>query len=407
MSVINQMLKDLDKRQQHNAQAMSPLVEDNGRSFRVYLLIAFALLVLVFSAWLALRYFDDFQSDHQVEVISEAATTSSGPSTQATSLEQTQALQAVAQAIDVEVSPPQNSQPSETPPAQPRTQLLQPNTVASEPKANTLNSSAQASSQNVKTAPAEAVAESVEQPAAAQTPAKVVAQSDTKASTVEEKPPVAAPKTEQAVANPPIAEGQLQIKPLELSVEQRVAMYKRRGFQALEQNQPSQARVEFSKALQLEHSAHEVREQLAALVYASGDLPRAVNLLEEGLQLQPQRSSFRLMLARIFVQQQQLTQALAYLEGASPEIAGHVDYYAMQAGLAQRLDRQQLALTSYQRLLRYEPSRARWWLGYAIANDKLANYAEALSAYRQAQLVGQLSANSSEFVASRITQLEQ
>jgi MSHA biogenesis protein MshN len=403
MSVINQMLKDLDKRQQHNAQAMSPLVEDNGRSFRVYLLIAFALLVLVFSAWLALRYFDDFQSDHQVEVISEAATTSSGSSSQATSLEQTQALQAVAQAIDVEVSPPQNNQPSETPP----TQSLQPSKAASEQKANTLNSSAQASSQNVKTAPAEAVAESVEQPAAAQTPAKVVAQSDTKASTVEEKPPVAAPETEQAVANPPIAEGELQIKPLELSVEQRVAMYKRRGFQALEQNQPSQARVEFSKALQLEHSAHEVREQLAALVYASGDLPRAVNLLEEGLQLQPQRSSFRLMLARIFVQQQQLTQALAYLEGASPEIAGHVDYYAMQAGLAQRLDRQQLALTSYQRLLRYEPSRARWWLGYAIANDKLANYAEALSAYRQAQMVGQLSANSSEFVASRIKQLEQ
>ncbi|GGA96114.1 tetratricopeptide repeat protein [Agarivorans gilvus] len=403
MSVINQMLKDLDKRQQHNAQAMSPLVEDNGRSFRVYLLIAFALLVLVFSAWLALRYFDDFQSDHQVEVISEAAKTSSGSSSQATSLEQTQALQAVAQAIDVEVSPPQNNQPSETPP----TQSLQPSKAASEPKANTLNSSAQASSQNVKTAPAEAVAESVEQPAAAQTPAKVVAQSDTKASTVEEKPPVAAPETEQAVANPPIAEGELQIKPLELSVEQRVAMYKRRGFQALEQNQPSQARVEFSKALQLEHSAHEVREQLAALVYASGDLPRAVNLLEEGLQLQPQRSSFRLMLARIFVQQQQLTQALAYLEGASPEIAGHVDYYAMQAGLAQRLDRQQLALTSYQRLLRYEPSRTRWWLGYAIANDKLANYAEALSAYRQAQLVGQLSANSSEFVASRIKQLEQ
>ncbi|WP_427980891.1 tetratricopeptide repeat protein [Agarivorans sp.] len=404
MSVINQMLKDLDKRQQHNAQAMSPLVEDNGRSFRFYLLIVFALLVLVFSAWFALRYFDDFESDNQVEVLNEAATTNSGSSAQATSLEQTQALQAVAQAIDVEVSPPQNSQPSETPPAQPQTQSLQPSTAANLPQANMVAPSEQVSSEAQETALPEAVAESIEPP---QTPAKVVAQSDTKISTVEEKPPVAAPETEQPLANPPIAEGELQIKPLELSVEQRVAMYKRRGFQALEQNQPSQARVEFSKALQLEHSAHEVREQLAALVYASGDLPRAVNLLEEGLQLQPLRSTFRLMLARIFVQQQQLTQALAYLEGASPEIAGHVDYYAMQAGLAQRLDRQQLALVSYQRLLRYEPRRARWWLGYAIANDKLANYAEALSAYRQAQLVGQLSANSSEFVVSRIKQLEQ
>jgi MSHA biogenesis protein MshN len=79
----------------------------------------------------------------------------------------------------------------------------------------------------------------------------------------------------------------------------------------------------------------------------------------------------------------------------------------MLAGLAQRLDKQELALTSYQKLVQHEPSRARWWLGYAIANDKLGSYQEALAAYQQAELMGQLSSNSRDFVVNRIRQLEQ
>ncbi len=402
MSVINQMLKDLDKRQQHNPQAISPLVEDSGRSIRAYLLIALVLLVLLFSAWLALRYFADFDWENRVEVINEPvnSNTERVVESEPPSQQQTQSLQAVAQAIDVEVSSPQVNHSKTEVQAQPSTESQQ-LAPASTPPPATIDALAQANSQRLE-----------EKPSLKNSPATTASvtnkpQAEAKPSMAEEPLSTVSTRAEDSVIQPSVAEGELQIKPLELSLEQRVAMYKRRGFQALEQNQPSQARVEFAKALQLEHQAHEVREQLAALVYASGDLARAVNLLEEGLQLQSQRSSFRLMLARIFVQQQQLPQALAYLEGATPEVAGNVDYYAMQAGLAQRLDRQQLALSSYQRLLRYEPNRARWWLGYAIANDKLENYAEALSAYRQAQLVGQLSANSSDFVASRITQLEQ
>ncbi|WP_406609616.1 tetratricopeptide repeat protein [Agarivorans sp. JK6] len=414
MSVINQMLKDLDKRQNSNPQSMSPLVEDSGKSARAYILMALVLIALAISAWLALRYFKNIEVGSDVEVVAEAAQKANPLAVSS----ETEQLQAVAEAIDVELAEPIN-------------QAATPQALVSV-DANSAEQSGLESDSNKQVAePTAAIvvtAPKVEPTVAVETTSQVLAEPETKQAPnnkpveAKAKEPVKhkakEPKnTELAKAKQPSAEAKdksqagqestLEIKPLKLTREQQVALYTRRGFQALDKNLPDEARKEFQKALQLDHQAHEVREQLAALMFGRGELRSAVSLLEEGLQLSPMRGSFRVMLARIFVQQDNLAQAIFYLESAEPSIIGNVDYYAMLAGLAQRLDKQELALTSYQKLVKHEPSRARWWLGYAIANDKLGSYQEALAAYQQAELMGQLSSNSRDFVVNRIRQLEQ
>ncbi|GAD00949.1 tetratricopeptide repeat protein [Agarivorans albus] len=406
MSVINQMLKDLDKRQNSNPQSMSPLVEDSGKSARAYILMALVLIALAISAWLALRYFKNIEVGSDVEVVAEAAQKANPLAVSS----ETEQLQAVAEAIDVEL-------------AEPISQAATPQALVSV-DANSAEQSGLESDSNKQVAePTAAIvvtAPKVEPTVAVETTSQVLAEPETKQApnnkSVEAKAKEPK-KTELAMAKQPSAEAKdkpqaeqesaLEIKPLKLTREQQVALYTRRGFQALDKNLPDEARKEFQKALQLDHQAHEVREQLAALMFGRGELRSAVSLLEEGLQLSPMRGSFRVMLARIFVQQDNLVQAIYYLESAEPSIIGNVDYYAMLAGLAQRLDKQELALTSYQKLVKHEPSRARWWLGYAIANDKLGSYQEALAAYQQAELMGQLSSNSRDFVVNRIRQLEQ
>ncbi|WP_221075957.1 tetratricopeptide repeat protein [Agarivorans aestuarii] len=389
MSVINQMLKDLDKRQNSNPQSMSPLVEDSGKSARAYILMALVLIALAISAWLALRYFKNIEVGSDVEVVAET-TQNANPLAVSPETEQ---LQAVAEAIDVELAEPIN-------------QTATPQALVSE-EANSAEYSgleADSNKQVVQPTAAIVVREPKAEPAAAEATTQVIAEAEIKPALNNKPVEAKAKEPEKPQAE---QDSTLEIKPLKLNREQQVALYTRRGFEALDKNLPDEARKEFQKALQLDHQAHEVREQLAALMFGRGELRAAVDLLEEGLQLSPMRGSFRVMLARIFVQQDNLPQAIYYLESAEPSITGNVDYYAMLAGLAQRLDKQELALTSYQKLVQHEPSRARWWLGYAIANDKLGSYQEALAAYQQAELMGQLSSNSRDFVVNRIRQLEQ
>ncbi|WP_220720218.1 tetratricopeptide repeat protein [Agarivorans litoreus] len=405
MSVINQMLKDLDKRQNSNPQSMSPLVEDSGKSIRAYVLMALVLIALVISAWLALRYFKNIDVVSDVEVVADTAQHANSV---AVSLE-TEQLQAVADAIDVELVEPVSQlttlpiSPNQTlttanqsdTASEPDKPLIEPTATAvvEEPEPSSVKNNQELAELEQKPTVAEKASVS-SQPTAPKPKKKEQSKTKQPSLTTEKK----------QVAN---EASTLEITPLKLTREQQVALYTRRGYQALDKNLPGEARKEFQKALQLDHQAHEVREQLAALMFGRGDVRSAVSLLEEGLQLSPLRGSFRVMLARIFVQQDNLAQAIYYLENAEPSIIGNVDYYAMLAGLAQRLDKQELALTSYQKLVKHEPSRARWWLGYAIANDKLGSYQEALAAYQQAELMGQLSSNSRDFVVNRIRQLEQ
>ncbi|MGY5452035.1 tetratricopeptide repeat protein [Agarivorans sp. MS3-6] len=414
MSVINQMLKDLDKRQQTNAQNMSPLVEESGRSVRAYVLMAIALLALLISAWLALRYFQNLDDVSDVQVLSEAPVRSSeqGPNL-------SEQLQAVAVAIDVDLAETDTSLSDVAPQKAASSASTMPE-IETETEAVVVQSKApeqstagkQVSLDTSSTAKAleprpssQASAKPAIEPPPIKPSAVVAAQTlPDEPKPVVEEPVVEESKQQSSTVDTSVS---LEIKPLKLSREQQVALYTKRGFQALDRHSPTDARAEFSKALQLDHYAHEVREQLAALQFGRGDVSAAVNLLEEGVQLNRSRGSFRLMLARIFVQQDNLPQAVFYLESAQPDVAGNIDYYAMLAGLAQRLDKQELALSAYQTLVKHEPSRARWWLGYAIANDKLTQYQEALAAYRQAEVLGQLSSHSRDFVAARIRQLEQ
>ncbi|MDO6686845.1 MULTISPECIES: tetratricopeptide repeat protein [unclassified Agarivorans] len=401
MSVINQMLKDLDKRQQTNPQSMAPLVEESGRSARAYILMGLVLIALMISAWLALRYFTNLELKSDVEVVTEATNNSS-----LSISPETEQLQAVAAAIDVELNEPSSSVELIAEPADtlsindlpPKTTTELESVATPEPKSDV--------EQTLPTPTVEAEPEKIA------TSNDVVATDKVVEARVESEPEANKP-LETVGRQTPLSknvesnESSLEIKPLKLNREQQVALYTRRGFQALDKNQLVEARLEFNKALQLDHQAHEVREQLAALEFGRGNESAAVSLLEEGVQLSPLRGSFRVMLARIFVQQENLPQAIYYLESAEPEVSGNVDYYAMLAGLAQNLNKQELALSAYQKLVKHEPSRARWWMGYAIANDKLTHYNEALAAYRQAELMGQLSSHSRDFVANRIRQLEQ
>ncbi|QUM83207.1 lipopolysaccharide assembly protein LapB [Moritella sp. 28] len=201
-------------------------------------------------------------------------------------------------------------------------------------------------------------------------------------------------------------ESTISIKAITRTPEQQAQLYAKQAEAALLAGDKARAKQLFSKVLMLDKQHDLSREKLAAILYGEERTQLAVTLLQEGLSVSPEYTNFRLMLARIYLKNKNKQQAYYYLKPHMPEVDGHVDYYAMLAGLAQSLDDLDTALIAYKKLTDYEPNRAKWWLGLGISADKAQQLRLALTAYHTAQNMGQLSASSRNYINARIAQLE-
>lgn len=201
-------------------------------------------------------------------------------------------------------------------------------------------------------------------------------------------------------------EEQIVIKTLTRTPKQQALLYAKQAEAALLAGDKERAKTLLSKVLSFDKHHDLSREKLAAVLYGEQRTQLAVNLLQEGLSVSPEYSNFRLMLARIYLKNNNKQQAYYYLKPHQPQVEGNVDYYAILAGLAQNLNDLDTALEAYTKLTVHEPNRAKWWLGLGITADKAKQVGLALNAYHTAQNMGQLSASSRHYINARITQLE-
>ncbi|WP_026960021.1 tetratricopeptide repeat protein [Aliagarivorans taiwanensis] len=413
MSVINKMLNDLEQRQQSENQAMSPLVQTAKRPPWVMGLVVLVMLIsLVAAGWLLWPVFKQVDMPYSaVDVTEPAPVTNQAQPLQADAAKTEVPAQA-SNSAESEIEPETTPQLVETE-ATPADEAALPEPSA-EVKTTALPEAEPLSEPSPEPAPEPQFEPQAEQAIVEQQVEQQVEPAIKSVPEAEPEPSAELAESGQDPAEPKATaleahtgESHMEVIPLELSREQRVELHLKRAFKAMEKNDTEQAREEFSTVLRLDPSQHSAREQLAALEYGRRREAQAISLLEQGLELDSQHVPFRLLLARIFIQQQNTQQAWFYLNGHEPMVPGNVDFFATKAALAQQLGYQQDALSSYRQLVQYEPDRARWWFGYALANDHLGQYLEAHRAYQQASLLGQLSENSRQFVEQRIRQLEQ
>lgn len=165
------------------------------------------------------------------------------------------------------------------------------------------------------------------------------------------------------------------------------------------------AEQELRNALALDARHIKARELLAGLLFRNGQLAEAGRLLEQGRVLHPTQTSFALLLARILMDQGREDEAIAVLESLRPSPRTHSDYYALLAALYQRTGKHSRAITVYQGLVDVYPGRAVWWMGLGISLQSL-DRAGALKAYRRAAAGTGLQPELQKFVRQRIRLLE-
>ena len=99
--------------------------------------------------------------------------------------------------------------------------------------------------------------------------------------------------------------------------------------------------------------------------------------------------------------------ALYTLSSNQPDISEYPAYYELMASYYQRFGYSKKALLTYSQLVQFDGSVANWWAGLAISSDQEKQWESARFAYQQAFELPGLNPKLVEFVKSRLVNLSQ
>ncbi|MDP2787788.1 MAG: tetratricopeptide repeat protein [Pseudomonadota bacterium] len=208
---------------------------------------------------------------------------------------------------------------------------------------------------------------------------------------------------------PEVAKAQVvkEIKPLTPQAQAEEAW--RQASRLLEQGRNHDAQDKLESALRLDPAHAGARQSLIALVLEAGDGARAETLLREGLALQANDPWYPRSLAQLQLQRGDYAQAAAILKtglGKRPDTANWGLYASTLAKLGKPGD----AAQAYREALRPNPAqggqaeRGNWWIGLAVALEQNGEKVEAAAAYQRA-LQTRLSSELREFAQQKAREL--
>jgi MSHA biogenesis protein MshN len=346
MSVINQVLNDLEKRGAniplHEAVRAVPVPSKSARW--VYAGVAIILLMMVIAwGWSMLDMHHETPLPVTVlsskQVVGARTVSQVAPVPQTIAVEQTAASPVVIAASSVSLAAANGTQ--EKPVA----------------------------------ASAVTVAEVVPTPVAVQTAATVIRKS----------PPTSVSKVPKVLTPRQRAEGEL-----------------RRGRQLAQSGQVQEAVAAYEKALSIDPAYFMARDTLVSALLESKRNADAERILQDGLLQDRSNSRFAMLLARLQVERNDLPLALETLGKTLPYAEQQPDYQAFMAALLQRLDRHVEAITHYRIALQRSPDSGLWLMGLGISLQAVQRKEEAREAYNRAIATRGLSPELHEFVMRQL-----
>ena len=180
----------------------------------------------------------------------------------------------------------------------------------------------------------------------------------------------------------------------------------RKATALLHQSRPAEAQEGFQAAVAAYPGHHAARQALVGLLVDARKYGEAERVLQEGLALSPAQSGFAMTLARLQVDRGDALQATATLRKGLEHSQGSADYLAFLAALLQRQGRHEEAIEQFRGALRMRPAAGVWWLGLGISLQALNRGADAQDAYARARASGNLSPELAAFAEQRLRQLQ-
>lgn len=210
------------------------------------------------------------------------------------------------------------------------------------------------------------------------------------------------PGTSQAPAMPSAGVDK-QVK--QLSVQQQADNEFRRASGLLHQGRTGEALAGYEAALRLDAGHDAARQALIGMLLENQRGADAEKVLQGGLEHTPEHGGFAMLLARLQVERDAAQAALDTLLKFLPHNGQQADYRAFVAALLQRLNRHQEAVEHYRAALQLAPDSGIWLMGLGISLQALQRNEEARDAFQRALESRVLSAELQAYVRQRLKEL--
>lgn len=399
MSVINQMLKDLETRKESGDHLPQPDFSPKQSAKRSWLI---RLSLLVIAGALAYWFWLVPHSSANDSAKNTAATSVAGqPVTQFVStsalpdkepfVEETESNQSEQESLLVASHAAQNQEITTShglTPAQ-----LQTPQAASEPSAPPAPPEPTAASE-----PAAPAAPAKSEPSAGLEPSARL-----KPLTQESSPkPSVPPQPAQPSFAPVKPAAKAKIQRHTLSPKKLAIAKLNEAREQLREGQPQKAEQAYLTSLRMKPKQKEARIELAQLYLQQGRYSQVWQQAELGLKFYPNEPELARLKAATLFQQGYTDKAWQTLVVVPDSEQLSDAFLILKAGLASKLGHFELAYIHYVKLSDRAPNSGRWWFGRAISAEQMQRPEEAAQGYQKALQSGNLSSASQQYAAHRL-----
>lgn len=204
------------------------------------------------------------------------------------------------------------------------------------------------------------------------------------------------------IVNTP-TESKMSVSRRQLTSKELVAQKLVRAEKSIKLNDIIKAEQLFEEVLIVDPNHKQARKKLAALWFGRKSYQQATNLLSQGISLDRNDAELRKLKARIHIQQGQHKAAYNTLKPLS--LLKQQEYQVMLANVSQQIEQYKSAIQAYKTLIDMQAYSGRWHLGLAIVYDKNSQFSLAVIEYALALTKSDLSVASAEFAQQRMQAL--
>lgn len=176
----------------------------------------------------------------------------------------------------------------------------------------------------------------------------------------------------------------------------------RKAIALVNQGRVEDALAGLRNALRLDPLHQTARQLSVKLLLEAKRAEEAEQTLAEGVQRQPAQLAWAMTLARLQVDRGDLAGAWQTLNYSQPAAAGNADYQGFSGHVLQRLGRHKEAVERYLAAAQLAPEDGRWWLGLGLSLESEGRTGEAREAFEHARKGGNLNAELMALVEQKL-----
>ncbi len=177
--------------------------------------------------------------------------------------------------------------------------------------------------------------------------------------------------------------GRIQRTDSQASTAQADVLYQQ-SVEAFASGRSAESIEKLKQALAIEGGHAAARQLLAKQLLEQRRLEEVRSVLREGASRQPAQLQWSTLLARLELERGDVSAARQAIDLGLPQAAGSADFQSLAGAVAQRQAKPDEAAEFYRRALQLKPADGRSWVGLGLALEAEGHRPEAREAFRRA-----------------------